>query len=131
MLATDTSREQNGIVTVKTIEEAQALVGQTFGSGTHQRTVTRIEGLRVQHGYVGGDVYWKRPGGKERAKNIWLPYFMNWVKKAEAAAGRKAVKSIHEIEFELGQFPPCTPVEGFVSKEGNEVTISFKVLDNG
>lgn len=65
------------------IEEAKALVGQTFGLGKNQRTVTRIERLTDTHGYVGGDVYWKRPGGKERTQSVWLPYFLDWLRKAE------------------------------------------------
>ena len=69
-------------------EEIKALVGHTFQLGNQARTVTRIENLRV--GLLGiwlGDVYWKRPGGKGRARPQWLPDFLAWLKNAEEVKG--------------------------------------------
>lgn len=71
---------------VTTIDEARALVGRTFERDGKRRTVTRVEGIRPSvfgptHGLC-GDVYWSRPGGKEQKRNIWLPYFNDWLSKA-------------------------------------------------
>lgn len=69
-------------------EEIKALVGRTFHLGNQARTVTRIENLRV--GLLGvwlGDVYWKRPGGKERVQPQWLSDFLAWLKNAEEVKG--------------------------------------------
>lgn len=68
---------------VKTVDEAMALVGRTFERGGQSRTITRIEQLRETCGRVFGFVYWKRPGGKERVQPKWLPYFNEWLSKAQ------------------------------------------------
>jgi hypothetical protein len=69
-------------------EEIKALVGRTFKLGNNARMITCIENLRV--GLLGvwsGDVYWKRPGGKECAQPQWLPDFLAWLKNAEEVKG--------------------------------------------
>ena len=71
---------------VKTIEDAKALIGTTWERDGKSRTVTRIEDLHVStwdNSTVVGVAYWKRPGGKERKLPQWLPYFLQWLSKAE------------------------------------------------
>lgn len=69
-------------------EEIKALVGRTFQRGNQARTITRIKELREGfRGVLIGDVYWERPGGKERARPQWLPDFLAWLKNAEEVKG--------------------------------------------
>ena len=112
------------------IEDAQALVGQTFGSGNTQRTITRIENLHTTDNYTGGmilvgEVYWKRPGGNERAVYQWLPYFLTWMKKAERDANRLVVECIADVEAYLSEIPEGTLLDGFINREGDEITMVF------
>lgn len=71
---------------IETIEDAKSLVGKTFERDGKRRIITRIENLCAFEfgGYINlrGDVYWKRPGGNEQKKNIWLPYFCDWLSGA-------------------------------------------------
>ena len=104
-----------------TLEDAQALIGQTFGSGKNQRIVTRIENLRTSNfGAVVGDVYWKRPGGKERATSQWLPYFRAWKRSAERVA---TVTLTHQEAIALyEQAGPgfCITLDKFIEDMGEE-----------
>ena len=117
---------------MRTEQEVRALVGQTFGQGKMQRTVTRIEGLKKSNYQYGanlwvGDVYWKRPGGKERSVSTWLPYFWKWLAKAEREAARHSLQTIGDIELHLSEFPAGKEIKGFISVDGNETTIVFTV----
>ena len=67
---------------INTVEDAKELVGQVWERDGKKREVTRIENLRASHGYVHGNVYWRRPGGKERGNPKWLPYYGQWLSKA-------------------------------------------------
>lgn len=71
-------------MTIKTIEQAKALVGSTWERDGLRREITRVEDLRMStHGTVLGNVYWRRPGGSEQKRPLWFPYFQEWVSKAE------------------------------------------------
>lgn len=116
---------------MRTEQEVRALVGQTFGQGKMQRTVTRIEGLRKSNYQYGlnhwaGEVFWKRPGSKERSQSTWLPSFLTWMEKAERESDRHPIRTVMDIERYLLELPAGV-VEGFISVDGNETTIVFTV----
>jgi len=70
---------------IKTVEEAKALVGTIWERDGLKREITRVERLREMKSYniIAGDVYWRRPGGKERKLPQWIPYFNEWLTKAK------------------------------------------------
>lgn len=111
---------------VETIEDVQALVGQTLGAGNDQRVITRIENLRISswRGNLLGTVYWKRPGGKERSIGKSLQNYLAWARKAT----RQPIHSLRQVEAFLGLVPDDSKLEGFVSQVDGQITISFKVL---
>ena len=70
----------------KTLKEVKALVGTTWERDGKRRTVTRIEDLHISiwdDETPVGDVYWRRPGGRERTRPFWLPNFWTWLAKAK------------------------------------------------
>lgn len=121
---------------IKTVEDAKALEGQTFGSGKNTRIVTRLENLSQGPWSMNGDVYWKRPGGTTRKLPQFLSYFVAWVNKTERNAKHDAKRTL--IDTTLGDLDGvldnyfagvhiATQIKGFIVREGNEVTISFKL----
>ena len=69
---------------ITTVDEAFLLVGRTFSRDGKSRTITRVDNFRrTSMGGLSGDVYWKRPGGNEQKRPMWLPYFIDWLSKAE------------------------------------------------
>jgi hypothetical protein len=64
-------------VNVMTIGGRAGLPGKTFDGPGGKRTVTRLER---------DNVYWKRPGGKERKYPQHLGGFLNWLGKASEVA---------------------------------------------
>lgn len=118
---------------MRTEAEILALIGQTFGQGKKQRTVTRITNLwtrnhpRWPSKYWVGEVYWKRPGGKERSQSQWLPDFLEWLKKAERESNRHPLHTIRDIERHILKFVLNTRIEGFITVDGDEITIVFTV----
>ena len=70
-------------VTIHNEADAQSLVGRTFDGKGGQRTVTRVEDVRRSNGGLYGNVYWKRPGGKERRQPVLLWDFTYvWLRNA-------------------------------------------------
>lgn len=66
-----------------TVEEAEALAGTIWKDARGRvREVVRVEVSHAGGGWVYGDVYWKRPGGKVRRAPFWLPHFSVWLKTA-------------------------------------------------
>ncbi len=63
---------------VDTFADIEKLVGTTWERDGLQREVTRVEN---------GNVYWRRPGGKERKQPQWFPYFRMWLEKAVKVEG--------------------------------------------
>ncbi len=112
---------------IKTIKDAKALVGQTFGKGNNSRVITRIEGLTKSPwgAYLLGSVYWKRTGGKERGVPQDLQSFIAWARKA--TLDRVSVGSIEDIEAFLSEIPKGTPVDGFIIRDGNKIQVSFEI----
>ena len=76
---------------VQHVDDAKELIGQVWERDGKQREITRIENLYPDHRgeLVFGDVYWKRPGRKERKVPQWLPYFDEWLSKAELIEEKK------------------------------------------
>lgn len=116
---------RNLMIEVKTVADAEALIGQTLGSGNDQRVITRINDLRLgSRGRIYGYVHWKRPGGKERSIGKLLSEYIAWARKAQ----QQPVHTLRGVEAFLGTIPEGTELEGFVSRVDDQVTISFKVL---
>lgn len=70
---------------LKSIEEAESLVGKTFERDGKRREVTRVSGLEISqfdHRTVLGEVFWRVPGGKERMAPTPVPTFGTWLSKA-------------------------------------------------
>jgi len=111
---------------IKTIEDAEALVGKTFGSGKDARTVDRIENLHMAWGTVTGNVYWGRPGGKVRAQSQYLPYFKDWLRKIEKEAKRTPISCRADVEAAMKKVPLGATIEGYIERHGNKVTIIFE-----
>lgn len=57
--------------------EAPKLIGRAFSGDGGIRVVTRVE---YAHGVC--DVYWSRPGGRERKVPVYWPYFVEWLETA-------------------------------------------------
>jgi hypothetical protein len=123
---------------IKTVEDAKALVGKTFGSGKNARTVDRIEGLTVARygNRVDGNVYWGRPGSKVRTQSQWLSYFLDWMRKAERDEKRAPIvnvgefkNAVDELRTHLLLFPDERLVEGYIERDGNKVTIVYEVVE--
>jgi len=57
-----------------------SLVGRTFERDGKRRTVTRVE-LWTEDRSI-GNVYWARPGMKERTQPIFSSYFETWLRGA-------------------------------------------------
>lgn len=55
-------------------------IGRAFEGKGGTRVITGIE---TETGFSSPDIYWKRPGGKERKQPIWGPYFRGWLKTAK------------------------------------------------
>jgi hypothetical protein len=74
MVKTPDYFKSNSIVEVKTIEEAQALVGTTWEGKGGQRTIVRA-----------GDLYivWTRPVGSRRPIGAMYQTFFRWLKTAK------------------------------------------------
>ncbi|HBC3900641.1 MULTISPECIES: hypothetical protein [Vibrio harveyi group] len=71
--------------TPKTVNEALSLAGKTWSIGEDVREITRIENAQVSQydrRTVMADVYWRKPGGKERIKPTPLTTFTTWLNKA-------------------------------------------------
>ncbi|EKO3607098.1 hypothetical protein M6C35_002006 [Vibrio metschnikovii] len=76
------ARMQN---TPKTIADANSLVGTVWGIGDDKREITRVENVKVSvydHNTLMADIYWCKPGGKERSKPTPLTTFRTWLNKA-------------------------------------------------
>lgn len=116
---------------IKTVKDAQHLVGLTFGSGSNARVVSHLAHLQQGPGFVSGSVYWGRPGGATRKLPQFLSYFVEWVNKterdAELDSEREPVKTIQDVENFLSSLPEDTVITGFVSRKEDEYTISFKL----
>lgn len=113
---------------INTIEDAKALVGQTFGQGNNARTIDRIENIRTSNWHdVVGTVYWKRPGGKVRSVGQGLPYFLSWARKAEREGKKTPITRISDVENVTSQVPEDTVIEGYIERDGNKVTIVYEV----
>lgn len=68
-----------------TIEDANALTGTSWALGDERREITRIEGAEVSpydHRTILANVFWRKPGGKERTKPTPLTTFRTWLNKA-------------------------------------------------
>lgn len=46
------------------------------------REIVEVADLRRIGKTVSANVYWKRPGGKQRSQPSWYPYFKEWLEKA-------------------------------------------------
>jgi len=64
-------------------EWADSLVGTVWRKGNAMREVTRVFDLRESGSMVVYSVYWKPPGGKERAKPTWCSTWESWISNAE------------------------------------------------
>lgn len=86
-----------------TIDDVKAMVGKTYTKNGNTRTVCRIEGLSQGVCGLTGNVYWKRPGGNERRLPQYLPYFLEWVKKAQEVTPEddEAVKLVRDLVAEF------------------------------
>lgn len=76
------ARMQN---TPKTTADANSLVGTVWSIGDDEREITRVENVKVSeydHTTIMADVYWRKPGGKERTKPTPLTTFRTWLNKA-------------------------------------------------
>lgn len=112
---------------IRTVEDANALVGMKFGEGKDAREVTRVVGARRSFDAIVADVYWRRPGGKERSIPVYLPSFIAWARGAEKNANRIQVNTIEEVENELSVIPEGTEITGWVQRQGKKVTIEFEI----
>lgn len=113
---------------IKTIEDAKALVGKTFGTGKNARTIDRIENLRTSswHNVVGA-VYWQRPGGKIRSTSQWLPNFLSWARKAEREGKKTPITDIEQVDSVTGEVNHGEKLTGYIERVGNKVTIVYEV----
>jgi hypothetical protein len=71
--------------TPQTVAAAQSLAGMTWAIDEDVREITRIENAQVSQydrRTVMADVYWRKPGGKERSKSTPLTTFRTWLNKA-------------------------------------------------
>lgn len=76
---------------LKSIAEAESLVGKVFERDGKRREVTRVSGLEISgydHRTVLGEVFWRVPGGKERTTPTPAPTFGAWLSKATAVSNR-------------------------------------------
>lgn len=113
---------------ITTIEQAQELIGKTFGPPGLQRMVTRIENLKASStGYIIGEIYWLRPGGKERSKSMWLPYFVKWVNQQATLGEVIEFETVHDIEMILSNFPEETLATGSARETNGILSMTFIV----
>lgn len=110
---------------MKTFSEIEDMVGKTYGSGKDVRVVTRIAGLERSGSC--GTVYWKRPGGKERAVGKYLPHFLQWVEEQARKSQRTEIAVVEDIENFTSNFPSTKEIEGYIERVGNDVTIRFTI----
>jgi hypothetical protein len=63
----------------QTTAEIEALAGTTWAQDDNLREITRVENIEA-----GGkaNIYWRKPGGKERANPTSLATFKTWLGKA-------------------------------------------------
>lgn len=72
--------------TPQTPEAALSLAGTTWAIGDDIRVITRVENATFSEWdgkTVFADIYWSKPGGKERAKPTELTRFRTWLNKAK------------------------------------------------
>lgn len=108
---------------IETVEEAHALAGQVFGLGNEARQVTRVENVHSAGENVYGDIYWKRPGGKERQYPVWLTNFVAWCNKIN----RVHLYSVGDIRQILHKYSDATKVTGCIKcdDDNGETTVTF------
>jgi hypothetical protein len=93
---------------IMTIDDVKTMIGKTYTRNGNMRTICRIDDL--YQGVCGftGNVYWKRPGGKERRLPQYLPYFLDWVKNASEVPQEEdeAIKLVRDLveEFDVAEF---------------------------
>jgi len=72
--------------TPKTVEAANALTGTRWAIGNDERIITRVENAEISkydNITVFADIYWCKPGGKERSTPTPLIRFRTWLNKAK------------------------------------------------
>jgi len=74
------------INTPRTVQAAQSLAGTTWENKGDVRVITRIEHAQISTydpNTILADVYWAKPGGKERQNPTPLTTFRTWLNKAK------------------------------------------------
>lgn len=74
---------------LKSIAEAESLVGKIFERDGKRREVTRVSGLEISqfdHRTVLGEIFWRVPGGNERQAPTPAPTFGAWLSKASVVS---------------------------------------------
>lgn len=77
----------------QSISELKALAGTTWAQGDSAREVTRIENVETDSDntkIVSAEVYWRKPGGKERSNPTSIATFRTWLAKATLVDSEQA-----------------------------------------